>query len=215
MNTGTVYIRALRFRFLTPVYDAAMRVLFDEASLRMSVVEQVRPAAGDRILDVGCGTATLTLKLWRAAPEAQIVGLDGDPRVLAIARKKAAREGARIELREGLATRLPFPDGAFDHVVTSLVLHHLTLDDKRTALREMHRVLRPGGTLHVMDISTPQTAAQRAMATIMRHFEETRDNFAGRLPPLARDAGFDEVDVRRTTGTLVGPVALIRARRPA
>lgn len=214
MNATPRFIPALSFRFLTPVYDAAMRLFFDEEGLRRPLIEQVAPKAGDRILDVGCGTATLTLQLWRAAPGVRVVGLDGDPQILALARTKMAKAGAAVELVEGLATRLPFPDAAFDHAVTSLLLHHLTTEDKSAALREMLRVLRPGGGLHVLDFGAPTTPTQRAVAAVIGHFEEALDNFAGRLPAMAQEAGFVDVSVLRTSGTVVGPVALLRATAP-
>jgi ubiquinone/menaquinone biosynthesis C-methylase UbiE len=67
------------------------------------VVEQAHIRRGDRILDLGCGTATLTILIKRTHPGAEVAGLDGDPRILEIARRKAAKEGLEIKLDEGMS----------------------------------------------------------------------------------------------------------------
>lgn len=89
-------------------------------------------------------------------PDAEVTGLDGDPRVLALAReKKSARAGLRIELREGMAFDPTFPAGSFDRVVSSLVFHHLDLDNKRRTLGRLFELLRPGGELHIANWGHP------------------------------------------------------------
>src|SRR5438093_7602838 len=96
-----------------------------------------------QILDLGCGTGTLTLQIKRAFPHAEVRGIDGDPKILKIARAKTQRAGLEIALDEGMAFALPYPDATFDRVVSSLVLHHLTAGDKRRSCAEVFRVLRP------------------------------------------------------------------------
>lgn len=76
---------------------------------------------GQRVLDLDCGTATLTIMLKQARPEADVVGLDGDPEVLAIGREKIAKAGVEVRLDEGMAYSLAYPDQAFDRVVSSNV----------------------------------------------------------------------------------------------
>ena len=84
------------------------------------------------------------------------MGLDGDAKVLAIAREKVARAGVEVELREGMAFTPPFPPASFDRVVSSLVLHHLASVNKRATLARVRELLRPGGELHVADWGRPQ-----------------------------------------------------------
>jgi ubiquinone/menaquinone biosynthesis C-methylase UbiE len=97
-----------------------------EPTIKGRLVEQAKIANDQRVLDLGCGTGTLALLIKRRYPGALVVGLDVDPRVLARARRKAGRVGVRVALTRGTASDLPYPDGAFGRVVSSLVLHHLT-----------------------------------------------------------------------------------------
>lgn len=84
-------------------------------------IRQARIMPGQRVLDLDCGTATLTIMLKQARPEADVVGLDGDPEVLAIGREKIAKAGVEVRLDEGMAYSLAYPDQAFDRVVSSNV----------------------------------------------------------------------------------------------
>ena len=146
MPRGREYIPALRYNCLTALYDPILRWTMRESVFKRRLVEQARIERGHRVLDLGCGTATLTLLLQQKHPGAQVVGLDGDPKVLEIARGKAARAGIPIVLDRGMAFELPYADGCFHRVLSSLLFHHLTQENKLRALREVFRVLRPGAT---------------------------------------------------------------------
>ena len=121
----TKYIPALRFGWLTPIYDPVLRRMMPEVALKQRLVAQAQIAAGQRVFDLGAGTGTLAIILKQACQGADVVGLDGDPRVLAIARDKAAAAGMAIRFDQGLATALPYDDASFDRVFSSLMLHHL------------------------------------------------------------------------------------------
>ncbi|MFZ2170711.1 MAG: class I SAM-dependent methyltransferase, partial [Methylococcaceae bacterium] len=127
------YIPAFHFRWLTDWYDPVMRHLFPEEALKTSLIAQARIQPGQYILDMGCGTGTLTLLIKQIQPNAAVYGLDVDTQVLDVARKKAEQAGETIILQQGTATCLPYPDGSFDRVFASLMLHHLTRQDKRRA----------------------------------------------------------------------------------
>ena len=81
-----------------------------------------------RVLDLGCGTGTLTILAKKVAPGANVTGLNGDPQVRQIAQDKAAQTGVQIEWDRGMAFDLPYPDNTFERVLTSLVYHHLSTD---------------------------------------------------------------------------------------
>ncbi len=213
MATGTKYIPALRFAWLTPVYDPVLRRMLPEAALKQRLIAQAQIAAGQRVLDLGAGTGTLTIMVKQSCPGAEVVGLDGDPRVLTIARDKAAAAGVAIRFDQGLATALPYDDGAFDRVLSSLMLHHLTTADKGRALGEAWRVLRPGGELHVLDFGPPQNALAWLISLVFRRLERTADNIAGRLPGMFRLAGFTAVEQTAHQMTILGTLALYRGRK--
>jgi ubiquinone/menaquinone biosynthesis C-methylase UbiE len=180
-------------RFLH-LYDPVLRFLLREDGMRREIVARAALPPRARVLDVGCGTGTQLVWLARAHPDAELVGIDGDAKVLAIAREKLARAGVRVQLDEGLATALPYPDARFDRVVSSLVLHHLPDADKRRALSEIRRVLAPGGSFLLADFGPPQSWLERVSGALLMHAEHARTNLQHGLAPLLAEAGFHRVD---------------------
>ncbi|MBI5443509.1 MAG: methyltransferase domain-containing protein [Deltaproteobacteria bacterium] len=209
------YVRAFGWSALTPFYDPVLRGLMRESVLKGALLAQARIEAGHRILDVGCGTGTLLLLAKESCPETLLAGLDPDPAILTIARRKALRAGVSVSLVRGDAVRLPHPDGAFDRVLTSFMLHHLTSEEKLRALGEARRVLRPGGELHVLDFGRPRGPLAVAASLLLRFAERPRDNLEGLLPDMLRRAGLAEVEEPRSFGTLFGTVTLVRGTRRA
>ena len=209
------YIPAFGHRWLTPLFDPFIRLTMRESAFKRHLARQARLDKGHRVLDLGCGTGTLTLLLKQAQPGAEVVGLDADPQVLGIARKKAARAKLEIAFDLGMAFKLPYPDNSFDRVISSLVFHHLTTENKIRASKEAFRVLRPGGELHVADFGKPHNVLMRLISLVMGRFERTPDNIQGRLPQMFRDAGFLKVAETAWYSTLFGTLSFYRAEKPA
>jgi ubiquinone/menaquinone biosynthesis C-methylase UbiE len=210
------YIPALRFRRLTPAYDALVAWTMRDDKLKRLLAEQADVGTGS-VLDLGCGTGTLALILKRRYPDAEVVGLDADPDVLDIARRKLAAAGLPVRLHQGLAWDADLPNGTFDVVVSSLVFHHLTTGDKHRALVRARQLLRPGGRLHVADWGRPTGMVMRAAflgVQLLDGFETTRDSVRDRLPTLMRDAGFVAVEEIRREATVFGTLAYYRAAAP-
>lgn len=209
------YIHALGPASLTRFYDPVVRRLMREDAFRDQLVEHAHLAPGQRFLDVGCGTGTLAVLVKQRHPGVEVHAVDGDPEVLGLARDKAERAGADVRFERAMAWELPYADGTFDRVASSLVFHHLVTDDKRRAAREIFRVLRPGGELLIADVGPPRTAPSRAIAWAFRGFEQVADNVAGRLPPMLSDAGFVDVAEVGRHRLLLGSIAYLQGRKPA
>jgi ubiquinone/menaquinone biosynthesis C-methylase UbiE len=210
------YVPALGRDRLTALYDPVVRLTTRERSFKARLLDQAALADGRRMLDLGCGTGTLAIWAKRRVPGLRVHGLDGDAKVLARARAKAAREGLEIEFDQGLSQELPYPAESFDRVLTSLFFHHLRDADKERTLAQVHRVLRPGGELHVADWGAQPDRLMSALSLSIRTLdghEPTRANFAGELPEMVARAGFTGVATTGTLRTVYGALSFYRATR--
>jgi ubiquinone/menaquinone biosynthesis C-methylase UbiE len=215
VDTESPYIPATRWRVFTRLYDPVLALVMRERHFRGRMLERLGadlPADGAAV-DVGCGTGTFAIALAAQRGDARVTGIDGDPQVLEIAKRKPGADG--VEWREGLAQDLPLPDGSADVVSMSLVLHHLLPEDKRLALAEVRRVLKPGGRLHVADWGQPRDPLIGGLFFLSQAidgFERTRDHRAGRLPGFIAEAGFGSVERYGCFRTAAGSLDLLTAR---
>jgi SAM-dependent methyltransferase len=207
----THYIPAAGHDLFLPLYDPVLRLLMRESTFRQRFLEQADIHPHHRVLDLGCGTGTMAILVRQRRPESTVVGVDGDPKVLKVARAKAAKASLSIQFDESLAERLPYPDASFDRVLSSLVLHHLTRDEKLGALREVHRVLKPGGCFHLADFGPPVGWYASVLARVIPSGERLRENLEGCLPQVMAEAGFQEIKDRGFHSTPFGTVALLSA----
>lgn len=141
-------------------YDRVV-ALTRERLWRALAAAYAAPRAGDVIVDVGCGTGTLALLLARIEPRAGIVGVDPDPRVLAVARRKGGTGAVRWREGRGDALVALLGAGSADTAVSSLVLHQCPMPVKRAILASMAGVLRPGGRIVIADYGRQRTRAMR------------------------------------------------------
>lgn len=212
------FIPALGYDALTGIYDPVVALTTRERAVKRALIGQAGIAAGHRVLDLACGTGTLALWIKERAPTAEVIGIDADPKVLARARVKAAAGGTAIRLDNGMSYELPYPDRTFDRVLSSLFFHHLSREDKLRTAREVFRVLRPGGELHIADWGKSANVLMRVLfygIQMLDGFPNTADNVAGRLPEILRSAGLEDVDAKREFSTVFGTMVLYRASRPA
>jgi ubiquinone/menaquinone biosynthesis C-methylase UbiE len=210
MRTQQPYIPALGLEWLLPAYDPLQRWIMRETVLKGRLVEAAQVRPGDDVLDLACGTGTLAILLKQRQPQAHVIGLDVDPAVLQRARRKAAPAAVEVTFTEGSAIALPYADGAFDRVVSSLAFHHLRRADKLRALTEVWRVLRAGGLLCLLDFGAPHTAYTHAVSLVLRQFEEVADNIAGALPSWMEHTGFQQVSELARYTTALGAISLYR-----
>lgn len=211
-SVGKGYIPAFHLGFLTPFYDFMMKWVARESTFKPRLVKQARLEKGHRVLDIGCGTATLTILIKKIQPEAEVIGLDGDLKILEIARSKVAKAGVDVALDYGMVYQLPYPDNSFDRVFSSLVFHHLTHESKVRSMKEAFRVLRAGGELYVADLGRPQNALMWLLSLIIGRLEEASENVKGLIPQMMHNAGFQVEETARYM-TIFGTLTLYRARK--
>jgi ubiquinone/menaquinone biosynthesis C-methylase UbiE len=217
-DTKRSYIPAAGKHWRLPFYDL-MAAAFGADRARRVLVEQAAVRPGERVLEIGCGTGSLLLLLKRMQPAADAVGLDPDPAALAIAGRKARRAGVSLDLDEGFADQMPYPDGSIDRVLSSLMFHHLPGETKANTLREVLRVLKPGGRFHMLDFGGPASGKRGFLARRIHSHQNLKDNDEGRVLTLIREAGLENPQVagRRQShvGGMVYYVATAPARTPA
>ena len=207
------YIPALSSKALTPFYDTLFKWTMREELFKGRLVQQAKIRSGRRVLDLGCGTGTLTIMIKKAHPDSEVIGLDGDPQVLDIARRKAKETAASIKFDEGMAYQLPYPNAFFDRVLSSMVFHHLATHDKEKTLAEIYRVLKPDGELHLADFGEPHGFYARSISKLMRRFERVDDNINGRIPEMFAKANFSVAKTWELQ-TVFGTLALLRGWKP-
>jgi SAM-dependent methyltransferase len=214
--TGTQdrFIPALRFGWLTGLFDPVSKLTAREGTFKRRVLERAALADGERVLDVACGTGTLALSAARSARSVRVTGVDGDPAILERARAKAGNE---VTFDEGLSTELPYEDGSFDVVLSTLFFHHLSDEATLRSAEEVRRVLRPAGRLVIGDLGRPQDPLMRVAVLLtvqmLDGFDVTAGNVAGRLPATLRDAGLVDVRVTDRVRAPIGTLEIVTALR--
>jgi ubiquinone/menaquinone biosynthesis C-methylase UbiE len=206
------YLPAAQHDALLPTYDLLSRVL-GIAKVHQTLIAQAELADGQRVLEIGSGTGNLTLRAKHSRPGIDVIGVDPDPLALTRAQQKLNGESG-IRFDHGYAQKLPYADREFDRVLSSLMLHHLDSDAKIAAAAEAFRVLRPGGSVQIVDVDPTETGH----GPLSRFFASRRHaaaHFGDSIPQLLGAAGFDcaEVGIRRQP--IVGRLAFYRAVRPA
>ena len=216
-----------RYDFLNHFLSANLDRRWRRACVR-EVSRQIK-AASPKILDIGCGTADLSMAF---SDSGQVTGCDfcHEMLVRGIRKVKGRRSRFPITLLEADALALPFADETFDAVVSAFVLRNLA--DTRRALDEMRRVLKPGGVLGVLDFGMPRLPVVRQIygfyflkilprvgrwisgaAEPYQYLPASVQNFptAEELKKKASDAGFGDIHIRRLS---VGITALLTGVRP-
>ncbi len=204
------YLPAAGHDWLLPLYDPVLKLLGFE-SIHRRLVDQAGIRPNHHVIEIGCGTGNLLILIKRLHPQAEVVGLDPDPKALARARRKAEREALSVQLDRGFAEELPYPDASFDRVFSAFMFHHLEPDEKEKTLQEARRVLKPGGSLHLLDFGGANVRSDGFIARLLHRSELLRDNFGGRIPTLMREAGFADPTEVADRATIFGRVAYYRA----
>jgi ubiquinone/menaquinone biosynthesis C-methylase UbiE len=215
VNTNK-YIPALRFKWLTPLYDFFVGLTMPEKKIKQQLIASAKIYNGAKLLDFGCGTATLTIMAKKAYPGANVTGIDIDREILDKATNKIKQEKQDIFLLDYDGKYLPFQRNAFNRVLSCLVFHHLDTGTKRNTLAELFRVMDKDGQLHIADFGRSDSWLHRQLFNMIRWldgFKSTEANAKGLLPQLISEAGFENVGIKKRFKTIFGEVQLISAQK--
>lgn len=186
------YVPGMGVEWLLPLYDPLTRLL-GLARTRKELIVQANLEPSHRVLDIGCGTGSLAVLIKHLHPGVEVVGLDPDAKALTRAKRKARRAGVEIQFDLGFSDVLAYPPASFDRVFSSFMFHHLERDVKQRTLRDVRRVLKEGGRLHLLDFRGPESAADGSPSRGLHSHPRLNDNSAGTVVTLMTEAGFSDV----------------------
>jgi len=214
-ETQRIYLPAAGHDWLLPLYDPLVKLLGSDSAHRQ-LLDQASIRPGHRVLEIGCGTGNLVILVKRRHPEAEVVGLDPDPKAHTRGRRKAERDALSIQFDRGFSDALPYPAGSFDRVLSAFMFHHLLNSEEKTkTLLEARRVLVPGGSLHLLDFGGTTGRSQGYLERFLHRTERLQDNAGERVVSLMREAGFeDPAEVAHRVMTIFGRVTYYRASLP-
>jgi ubiquinone/menaquinone biosynthesis C-methylase UbiE len=184
MTTGRVLHRAT-------AYDVLVWLLTHgrESAFRRSLARFAQLSTGESVLDVGCGTGSLAIEAKRqVGPGGRVAGIDASPEMIGRAASKAAKARLDVRFQQAVVEALPFDDGTFDVVLSTLMLHHLPRIARTQCVREIRRVLRPGGRVLIVDFDRGQ--GHGLLRRVHRHGHVA----AREIVTLLGDAGFQPTD---------------------
>jgi ubiquinone/menaquinone biosynthesis C-methylase UbiE len=222
--------------WLLPLYDVFTRVAGVRA-LHERVADLADIEPGQAVVDIGCGTANLSLTVLAAQPDARVIGLDPDGPALRRAARKARRRGVSLTLVQGYADRIPAEDASLDHVISSLALHHVDDAGRVAFARDALRALRPAGRVTVVDFGGPASDAEdashptnsnghshspvhalrqlpRLMRSRVAHSPVVARNHGNGIVALLTDAGFGDAQEVAHADLSYGRVTFVQATRP-
>lgn len=208
---NTKYIPALRYNWLTKFYDSLLSITFPEKKIKQTLINQSSFTGNENILDFGVGTATLSIMIKQQFPSISIVGIDVDSKILDIAKNKV---NGNVQLLQYDGSYILLPDRSIDKIVSSLVFHHISTANKKIILKELHRVLKPNGELHIADFGKANNLYAKLAFGIFRRIdgeENTRANSQGLLSEFIKSAGFTNVKETKYFNTLFGTIKLLSA----
>jgi len=190
---------------MVPSYDSYMRkVTFGrERTLRETTVSLAQVKPGDCVLEVGCGTGTLTLAAKRqAGPSGKAFGIDVIPGMIELSQRKAAQANEDVAFQLGSIDDIPFSANQFDVVMCSFMIFHMSEMVRRKGIAEIYRVLKPQGRLLVLDLALPTQPLPRTIAQML--FGGMLQHDLRELRPLMEASGFSDVEIAPVKFRILG-----------
>ncbi|MEQ9424083.1 MAG: class I SAM-dependent methyltransferase [Cyclobacteriaceae bacterium] len=211
------YTPALGFDWLSGWYDLTIKLTMPERKFRHRLMDLLNPGDGEDILEFGFGSGANLLIAAARFPGSHFVGLDIDPKIREVAERRLSRSqlDIRLELYDGYT--FPFSANSFDKVYSCLVFHHLDRQTKIDCLKEIHRVMRPGGKLLIGDWGKAKSRTMRIafyIVQLLDGFKTTNDNVNGLLPNYLEKAGFTYAGETGFINTKIGSFCYYEGSKP-
>ena len=190
---------------MVSAYDSYMKKMTfgREHLLREETVRLAQVVPGNSVLEVGCGTGTLTLAAKRqAGPTGKVCGIDIIPGMIEVSQHKAAQAKEDITFQLGCIDNIPFPENQFDVVLCSFMIFHMSETTRRKGITEIHRVLKPQGRWLVLDLALPPQPLQRFIA--QKLFGGMLQHDLHELLPLMGAAGFSNLEIGQAEFRVMG-----------
>ncbi len=188
------FIPAARFHLLTPLFDKLCGFVGLGNRYRKQIIKTINfPPTTINVLDAGCGTGSLAIDIKTKYQNIHLSAIDADSKMIRIAKEKSNHANQEIQFTEAFLQKLPFPNNSFDIVYSSLVFHHLKTENKKDAMKEIHRILKKDGLFLLIDFCKPKHKIYALFSWFTILFEEGDDNYQGKIPKMISDAGFKEV----------------------
>ncbi|HEX3044023.1 MAG TPA: class I SAM-dependent methyltransferase [Bacillota bacterium] len=186
-------------------YDSYMKkiTLGRENAMREMTVNLAQVKPGDQVLEVGCGTGTLTLAAKRqAGPAGKVFGIDIIPGMIDLSRRKATQAGLDVTFQLGSIEDIPFSANQFDVVICSFMIFHMSEMVRNKGIAEIYRVLKPQGKLMALDLALPTNPVSRTIAKTLLGFMLNHD--LKELIPLMEASGFSGIEISQAKYRVLG-----------
>jgi ubiquinone/menaquinone biosynthesis C-methylase UbiE len=168
----------------------------ERSKFRRKQIELMGIRKGEKILEVGCGTGTLSILSKIAVDETgNVEGTDIAPGMISLAKQKAEKAKLKIDFKVASINELPCPDNYFDLVISSLMFHHLPVEIKKEGLEEIYRVLKEDGRFFLCDFCSPHILTIPLMYFMFIWIPSTRFQLLGKLPKLIKECKFKNVEL--------------------
>ena len=165
-------------------------------NLRNEIVSMAKLKEVKSVLDVGCGTGSLTLEIVKRLPSGgYVIGIDAGEKMVTLAKNKLHDTKTPIQFLRVSAENIAFKDEVFDCIFNVFLLHHLPMELKMAAFKEMYRVLKKSGELITVDVDKPSNILGKLIGLTRYHVKEIRDNMKTPLDFLLTEAGFGNIRI--------------------
>ena len=169
----------------------------EKSRFRENIIAIADLKPGENVIDVGCGTGTLSVLAKQKVGDGEVVGLDISPKMVGISRKKSKNYNLDIKFYESSIDNIPFPNNYFNVAISSWMFHHLPIDIKKEGLKEIHRVLKRGGRFLFYDFCKPHYIIGYVIVPLFIWTNFLREHIFNKIPDYFKEAGFEDITLKR------------------